>query len=136
MRVIAWRKWVFWTPRRTFLLAIAACTPSTFRSALPYQSSRRRKFSAAYVAVRSSKALRTTPPVFTFSNTWQTASFVTAFTGSVRVTIVVSPESRNPIDAGAVGICLAVSHYRWLGTHHSTRIDQKFESFDELCGGS
>ena len=35
---------------------------------------RRSNSSAANVAVRSSKTVRVTPPVFTFSNTWQTAS--------------------------------------------------------------
>ncbi|MCY1436666.1 hypothetical protein D9M71_527970 [compost metagenome] len=50
--------------------------PGTLRSSLPYQSSRRLKFSAAKVAVISSKTESGTPPVFTFSNTRQTASLL------------------------------------------------------------
>jgi len=66
--VTVWRKSVLSTALRTgFFAAIAAW--------ILIQSSRRLNSSAANVAVNSSKTVKDTPPVLTFSNTWQTASF-------------------------------------------------------------
>ena len=49
-------------------------SPEKYFSLRSSQSSRSGKSSIAKIAVTSSKTVRETPPVLTFSKTWQTAS--------------------------------------------------------------
>ena len=52
-------------------------------SVLVSQSRRRLKLSAAKIAVTNSNTVNVTPPVLTFSKTWQTASFGVFLSSSI-----------------------------------------------------
>src|SRR3984957_4521763 len=71
---MAWRKSVGSVDSRLGSAFSRLSRPFTLRKALPNQSSRRLKLSAAKLAVTSSKTDNGTPPVFTFSKTRHTAS--------------------------------------------------------------